>query len=76
MLVEQLEEGRAEAENQYSRNVTREGNPAARKIMFEVFEPVDRKWRGIGPIPMSGFRIREEFAHTMRNACSTSPRYR
>ncbi len=62
MLVEQLEEGRAEAENQYSRNVTREGNPAARKIMFEVVEPVDRKWRGIGPIPMSGYRIREEFA--------------
>ena len=62
MLVEQLEEGRAEAENQYSRSVTREGNPAARKIMFEVFEPVDRKWRGIGPIPMSGYRIREEFA--------------
>jgi hydrogenase expression/formation protein HypD len=62
MLVEQLEEGRAEAENQYSRSVTREGNPAARKIMFEVFEPCDRKWRGIGPIPMSGYRIREEFA--------------
>jgi len=62
MLVEQLEEGRAEAENQYSRSVTREGNPAARKIMFEVFEPIDRKWRGIGPIPMSGYRIREEFA--------------
>ena len=62
MLVEQLEEGRAEAENQYARSVTREGNPAARKIMFEVFEPVDRKWRGIGPIPMSGYRIREEFA--------------
>jgi len=62
MLVEQLEEGRAEAENQYSRSVTREGNSAARKIMFEVFEPCDRKWRGIGPIPMSGYRIREEFA--------------
>ena len=62
MLVEQLEEGRAEAENQYSRSVTMEGNAAARKIMFEVFEPVDRKWRGIGSIPMSGYRIREEFA--------------
>jgi hydrogenase expression/formation protein HypD len=62
MLVEQLEEGRAVAENQYSRSVTREGNAAARKVMYEVFETGDRKWRGIGRIPMSGYRIRDEFA--------------
>jgi hydrogenase expression/formation protein HypD len=48
MLVRQLEQGRAEVENQYVRSVTREGNTAARQRMFEVFEIGDRKWRGIG----------------------------
>ena len=62
MLVVQLEEGRAEAENQYVRSVTREGNPAARARMFEVFEVADRKWRGIGEIPLSGYRLRPEYA--------------
>ncbi len=55
MLVAQLEEGRAEVENQYVRSVTREGNEAARKRMFEVFEVADRKWRGIGEIAQSAF---------------------
>jgi hydrogenase expression/formation protein HypD len=62
MLVAQLEEGRAEVENQYVRSVTYEGNIAAQQIMQQVFEPCDRKWRGIGPIPMSGYRLRAEFA--------------
>jgi len=62
MLVAQLEEGRAEVENQYVRSVAREGNRAAREIMKKVFEVSDRKWRGIGPIPASGLKIREEFA--------------
>ena len=62
LLVEQLEEGRAEVENQYVRGVTREGNVEAQRMMNEVFEPCDRKWRGIGRIPMSGLRLREEFA--------------
>lgn len=62
MLVRQLEQGRAEVENQYVRSVTREGNTAARDRMFEVFEIGDRKWRGIGPIPASGYRLREEYA--------------
>lgn len=61
-VVEQLEEGRCEVENQYSRSVTREGNVAARHVMEQVFEVANRKWRGIGTIPMSGFRIRDEFA--------------
>ena len=62
MLVAQLEEGRAEAENQYVRSVTLEGNLIAQRVLSEVFEVTDRKWRGIGAIPQSGFRLRPEFA--------------
>jgi hydrogenase expression/formation protein HypD len=62
MLVSQLEEGRAEVENQYSRSVDYEGNLAAQKIMREVFTITDRKWRGIGQIGESGFRLRDEYA--------------
>jgi hydrogenase expression/formation protein HypD len=62
MAVAQLEEGRHEVENQYVRSVRREGNPPARKIVEEVFQLVDRQWRGIGVIPASGLGLREEFA--------------
>jgi hydrogenase expression/formation protein HypD len=62
MLVAQLEEGRAEVENQYGRTVTRDGNLAAQTLMREVFEVTDRKWRGIGTIADSGYRLREEYA--------------
>ena len=50
-------------ENQYSRAVRREGNPAARALMMQVFEVVDRKWRGIGSILNSGLRLRDEYRH-------------
>ncbi|HZO99833.1 MAG TPA: hydrogenase formation protein HypD [Terriglobia bacterium] len=62
MLVNQLEQGEAKVENQYARSVSREGNPKAQQLMERVFEVADRKWRGIGVIPQSGFRLREEFA--------------
>ncbi len=62
MLVAQLEEGRAEVENQYVRSVSREGNLPARRMVEQVFETADRKWRGLGNIPMSGWRLRPEFA--------------
>ncbi len=62
MCVKQLEQGRAEVEIQYTRSVRPEGNPAARKTIEEVFEPVPRKWRGIGEIPMSGLALREKYA--------------
>jgi hydrogenase expression/formation protein HypD len=62
MLVTQLEEGRAEVENQYVRSVTHRGNLHAQKILAEVFEVCDRKWRGIGGIPESGLSIREAYA--------------
>ena len=61
MTLRQLEEGRAEVENQYVRAVTREGNTAAQKLVFSVFEICARKWRGVGSIPQSGYRLREEF---------------
>jgi hydrogenase expression/formation protein HypD len=62
MLVAQLELGRAEAENQYVRSVCYEGNRPAQEIMSKVFEICDRKWRGIGVIPQSGLRLRQQFA--------------
>jgi len=61
MAVRQLEEGRATVENQYARAVTREGNVAARRMIGRVFEVCDRAWRGIGVIPQSGYRLRDEF---------------
>ena len=62
MLVRQLEEGRIEVENQYTRSVRREGNPEARAVVREVFEPVPRAWRGIGEIPQSGLRLTPPYA--------------
>jgi hydrogenase expression/formation protein HypD len=62
MAVAQLEEGRCEVENQYSRVVRPEGNAAARQLLADVFEITDRKWRGIGCIPQSGYRLREAYA--------------
>jgi hydrogenase expression/formation protein HypD len=60
--VRQLEEGRAEVENGYARAVAIDGNPPARRMVDWVFEVADRRWRGIGAIPRSGLRLREEFA--------------
>ncbi|AEI51953.1 hydrogenase formation protein HypD [Runella slithyformis] len=62
MTVRQLEEGKANLENQYSRVVKPEGNPEARKVIEQVFEVADREWRGIGTIPNSGWEVREELA--------------
>ncbi len=62
MCIRQLEEGRAEVENQYARSVRREGNRPAQRLMAEVFEVVPRAWRGIGEIPHSGLRLRAPYA--------------
>jgi hydrogenase expression/formation protein HypD len=59
--VAQLEEGRAEVENAYERAVNFEGNPAAQKMLGDVFEVTDRAWRGIGVIPKSGWSLRAEY---------------
>jgi len=62
MCVKQLEEGRAEVENQYTRSVRREGNLPAQRLIREVFRVVPRKWRGIGEIPRSGLGLSEKYA--------------
>ncbi len=62
MCLKQLEENRAEVENQYSRSVRRSGNEKAIQLIQEVFEIVSREWRGIGEIPQSGFGLREKYA--------------
>ncbi len=62
MCVRQLEEGRAEVENQYVRTVRREGNLGARDIVRRVFCVVPRKWRGIGEIAQSGLGLAPDYA--------------
>jgi len=62
MAVKALEEKRFCVENQYTRAVQREGNRPARALVQQVFESCDRNWRGIGEIPVSGYRLRDEFA--------------
>ncbi|HSV38693.1 MAG TPA: hydrogenase formation protein HypD [Nocardioidaceae bacterium] len=59
--VHQLEEGRAEVENAYPRVVAPDGNPVAVKMLEDVFEVVDRSWRGIGMIPQSGWRLSDKY---------------
>jgi hydrogenase expression/formation protein HypD len=59
--VLQLESGRHQVENAYSRVVTHDGNRAAQKLLSEVFELTDRAWRGIGIIPQSGWRLNKNY---------------
>ncbi len=61
LTVQQLEEGRYNIENQYTRVVKAEGNIPAQKIIHNVFEITDRKWRGIGVIPNSGYKLTEKY---------------
>jgi hydrogenase expression/formation protein HypD len=62
MAVRQLEQGRAEVENAYPRVVTYQGNTHAQSVIRQVFTVCDRKWRGIGLIPASGWCLRAEYA--------------
>lgn len=62
MIMRQLHEGRADIEIAYSRGVMAEGNPVALAAIDEVFEACSSTWRGLGEIPGSGYRIREEYA--------------
>lgn len=61
LCVKQLEEGRAEVENQYVRSVKAEGNMPAQAWMKKVFRVVDRQWRGIGTISDSGLGLSEAY---------------
>ncbi len=61
MILLQIAEGRAESENEYSRVVRPEGNPAAQRVLREVFRIDDAPWRGLGVIKKSGYYLRKEF---------------
>jgi hydrogenase expression/formation protein HypD len=61
MCVEQLEHGRAEVENQYSRAVRAEGNRPAQLLLREVFRVIPRKWRGVGEIARSGLGLNDRY---------------
>jgi hydrogenase expression/formation protein HypD len=61
MCVRQLEQGRGEVENQYTRSVRRQGNLPAQNLVAKVFRVVPRKWRGVGEIPQSGLGLAPAF---------------
>lgn len=62
MLVRQINEGRFEVENEYTRVVTREGNLKAQALVAEVFELRRTfEWRGLGTVPYSALRIKKQF---------------
>jgi len=61
LALRQLEEGRSEVENQYSRAVEKDGNLSAKEVIRQVFRTVPRKWRGVGEIPASGLGLRDEY---------------
>lgn len=63
MCLLQLEQQRAEVENQYLRVVRKAGNRAARELIEKVFEPATNAWRGIGEIPASGLKLRDDYQH-------------
>ena len=60
-LLQQKREGRAEVGNEYGSVVRKEGNPVSRRILEQVYEPVDANWRGIGRIEKSGLRMKEAY---------------
>jgi hydrogenase expression/formation protein HypD len=62
LAVRQLERGEARVENAYLRTVTEAGNRPAQEVIAQVFEETDRKWRGIGEIPHSGWSLRPDLA--------------
>ncbi len=62
MTIKQLEEHRAVVENAYTRGVSEKGNLAAQQLINQVFEAVDRQWRGIGVIPQSGLGLTARYA--------------
>lgn len=63
MLARQIVQGKAFVENEYTRVVKDDGNPKAVSLIHRFFEPEDAYWRGIGMIPSSGLRLREEYRH-------------
>ena len=63
MLIRQLNEGRHEVENEYTRVVTREGNVKAQRLVADVFElRREFEWRGLGLVPYSALRVKQRYA--------------
>jgi hydrogenase expression/formation protein HypD len=62
MLLQQMRNGEATLENEYSRVVTWEGNVKAQRLMEQVFDVTAGRWRGIGKVPASALALKEEFA--------------
>lgn len=60
-ITQMAEKSDIRVDNEYSRFVRREGNPAALKKMYEVYEPADAVWRGLGNIPLSGLAVRNKY---------------
>lgn len=63
LLLRQIESGQAKVENQYRRAVMPEGNPLARKMVEQYFEPREDIWRGLGAIEKSGLGLRDEYGY-------------
>lgn len=63
MLAAQIQRGEAKVENSYGRVVSREGNPRAREMINQTFEPCTALWRGLGEIPGSGLQLKAEFSN-------------
>ncbi len=61
MLVAQVENGESKVEIAYRRGVRPEGNQLALRLMEQVFEPCSAKWRGVGEVPNSGLKLRQEY---------------
>jgi hydrogenase expression/formation protein HypD len=62
VCIKQLEEGRFEVENAYRRVVKEHGNPAAQQLLRQVFDVVDRNWRGLGMIRSGGLALNDEYS--------------
>lgn len=62
LLADRIDKGEAVVDNMYGRVVKPEGNPVAAEKVRQVFEECDSVWRGIGPVPLSGLRLRQEFS--------------
>jgi len=61
MLLNQIVDGKLEVQNEYSRSVSAEGNPKAKRLIADTFDPVDVEWRGLGVVPKSGLKLKKEF---------------
>jgi len=59
--IKQLESGQYEVENQYTRVVNQQGNPAAQQLLKQVFNITDQQWRGLGTIPEGGLTLADDY---------------